>query len=121
MDQYLPLERVVIQSFDVRVLKYFHTKYPHVRLALLVENTRSIDSNLKSLGFKPSIYSPYFKLLTRDRVKYLKDQKIRVIPWTVNEVEDMLRLKAWGVDGIITDYPDRAAANKLTLRQKPPK
>jgi glycerophosphoryl diester phosphodiesterase len=32
---------------------------------------------------------------------------LQVIPWTVNEVADMRRLMDWGVDGIITDYPDR--------------
>ena len=67
VDEYLPLDRVVIQSFDFRVLKYWHKKYPDIRLAALVENTKSIDSNLTTLGFKPSIYSPYFKLLQRKK------------------------------------------------------
>ena len=40
IDQYLPLERVVIQSFDFRVLKYWHEKYPDIRLAALVENQK---------------------------------------------------------------------------------
>ena len=33
---------------------------------------------------------------------------LKVVVWTVNEVEDMLALARLGVDGIITDYPDRA-------------
>lgn len=115
LDEYLPMERVVIQSFDFRVLKYWHEKYPEVRLAALVENLRSIDSNLKALGFKPSIYSPYYKLLNKEKVEYLHRQKIRVIPWTVNEVSEMLSFKGMGVDGFITDYPDRARKYKLTL------
>ncbi|HYG20687.1 MAG TPA: glycerophosphodiester phosphodiesterase family protein [Ohtaekwangia sp.] len=115
IDQYLPMERVVIQSFDFRVLKYWHKKYPEVRLAALVENLRSIDSNLNALGFKPSIYSPHFKLLNKEKVAYLRRQNIRVIPWTVNEIADMLSLKGMGVDGFITDYPDRARKYKMTL------
>ena len=120
VDQYLPLERVVIQSFDFRVLKYWHKKYPQIRLAALVENVRSIDSNLNSLGFKPSVYSPHFKLLTKEKVRYIQSQKIRVIPWTVNEVSDMLSLKGMGVDGFITDYPDRAKRYKMTLNIQRP-
>jgi glycerophosphoryl diester phosphodiesterase len=116
VDQYLPWERVVIQSFDFRVLKYWHKKYPDVRLAALVENKKTIDENLAELGFQPSIYSPYFKWLSRDQVKYLRKKKIRVIPWTVNDVKDMLALKGMGVDGLITDYPDRAAKYKQTLK-----
>lgn len=118
LEQYLPMERVVIQSFDFRVLKYWHAKYPQVRLAALVENTRSIDANLDDLGFKPSIYSPYFELLSADKVKYLQRKKIRVIPWTVNEAKDMRRIKDMGVDGFITDYPDRAAKLGLGIRRK---
>ena len=36
LDEYLPMNRVVIQSFDMRVLQYWHKKYPEVRLSLLV-------------------------------------------------------------------------------------
>jgi glycerophosphoryl diester phosphodiesterase len=115
VDEYIPLERLVIQSFDFRVLKYWHKKYPQIRLAALVENMKSIDANIQDLGFKPSIYSPHFKLLSREKVQHLHQQKIRVIPWTVNEVSEMLSLKGMGVDGFITDYPDRARKYKMTL------
>lgn len=121
INQYLPWERVVIQSFDFRVLKYWHKKYPKVRLAALVENKLSAEANLKMLGFSPSVYSPDFSLLkSQSTVAALKKKKIRVIPWTVNEPEDMKRLKAWGVDGIITDYPNRAAALGIGLKRTNP-
>jgi glycerophosphoryl diester phosphodiesterase len=118
VDEYLPLERVVIQSFDFRVLQYWHEKYPEVRLAALVENRNGPAANLKALGFKPSIYSPYFEVLAAVDIKNLQRQKIRVIPWTVNEVKDMKRMRALGVDGFITDYPDRAARLGLGIRRK---
>jgi glycerophosphoryl diester phosphodiesterase len=115
LDEYIPLERVVIQSFDFRVLRYWHKKYPEIRLAALVENVKSIDANLADLGFNPAIYSPYFKLITKEKVDALHKRRIRVIPWTVNETSDMLSLKGMGVDGFITDYPDRARRYKMTL------
>ena len=106
-------DRVTIQSFDFAVLKQWKQgaeagNYPTVRLAALVENLRSPEKNLEELGFKPDIYSPYYKLLSQDKIARLHEQSIRVIPWTVNQRDDMVRLKAWGVDGLITDYPDRA-------------
>ncbi len=117
LDQYVPLQRIVIQSFDFRVLKYWHDKYPEVRLSALVENTKSIDANLNALGFKPAVYSPNYKLLTKEKVDYLRKLKIRVIPWTVNEIADMKRMLQWKVDGFITDYPDRAATLGLGIRK----
>lgn len=121
LDEYLPMDRIVIQSFDFRVLKYWHTKYPQIRLAALVENLKSIDANLDDLGFNPSIYSPYYKLINKEKVSHLKRRKIRVVPWTVNEVKDMLQLRGMGVDGFITDYPDRARKYKMTLNMNVPK
>ena len=119
IDQYLPWERIVIQSFDFRVLKYWHEKHPEVRLAALVENKKSVIRNLSDLGFKPSVYSPYFKLITADDVRYLHQQKIRVIPWTVNEETEIQAIRDMGVDGLITDYPNRAA--KLGMGIKRPR
>jgi glycerophosphoryl diester phosphodiesterase len=120
IDQYLPWDRVVIQSFDFRVLKYWHKKYPHVRLAALVEklpSPRAAREKLKTLGFNPSVYSPEVVLLDKETVSLMHQKKIRVIPWTVNEPEVMKRLKSWGVDGIITDYPNRAAQLGLALKR----
>jgi glycerophosphoryl diester phosphodiesterase len=118
IDQYLPLDRVVIQSFDFRVLKYWHEKYPEVRLAALIDNLSTIDENLKALGFRPSIYSPSYMLVSKNDVKYLHDMNIRCIPWTVNEKKDMEELKAWKVDGFITDYPNRARQLGYTLKSQ---
>ncbi len=120
IDQYLPWERVVIQSFDFRVLKYFNKAYPHVRLAALVEklpNPKAARETLNTLGFTPSIYSPDMLLLDKEAISLMHKKKIRVIPWTVNEIEDMKRLKSWGVDGFITDYPNRAAEIGLGLKR----
>jgi glycerophosphoryl diester phosphodiesterase len=107
--------RVTLQSFDFEVLKHWHKQidtqhYKPVKLAVLVANLKGITVNLKRLGFKPDIYSPFYKLLSAPKVQQLHDLKIKVIPWTVNTVKEMQAIRAMGVDGIITDYPDRAAA-----------
>ncbi len=114
IDDYLPWERVTIQSFDFRILQYWNNTYPDVQLAALVENMRSVETNLGALGFLPRIYSPNYKLISEKAVKELHEKGIQVIPWTVNEKEDMEMLVKWGVDGIITDYPNRAKELGLT-------
>lgn len=117
LDQYLPMQRVVIQSFDFRVLQYWNRKYPEVRLSALIENAKPVETNLRSLGFKPAVYSPHFKLLSKAKVDYLHARKIRVIPWTVNDISDMKRMLDWVVDGFITDYPDRASSLGLGIQR----
>jgi glycerophosphoryl diester phosphodiesterase len=99
--------RSMIQSFDVRTLQHLKKMQTNVELVLLVENTYSPSYNLKNLGFTPEVYSPYFKLISQRQVKQLHAKGIKVIPWTVNQEKDMKRLINIGVDGIITDYPDR--------------
>ena len=89
-----------------------------MRLAALVENLKTIDENLSDLGFTPSIYSPDYTLLSKGEVRHCHDLNMRVIPWTVNDPAEMLALKGMGVDGFITDYPDRAAKFKRTLNIK---
>lgn len=108
IDQRMDWDRVNIQSFDFRVLQYFHGTYPAVKLAVLIENELSADENLNTLGFIPEIYSCWYRRLSKEVVAELQQQGMLVIPWTVNSLEDMQELIAWGVDGIITDYPDKA-------------
>jgi len=101
------LNRTVIQSFDVNTLKEMRALDPRVPLALLVENTFSIEHNLDLLGFIPEIYSPNFRLLDANQVAFAHSKGMKVIPWTINEISDMHAILELGVDGIITDFPNR--------------
>jgi len=75
--------------------------------ALLVENMDGFTKNIERLGFTPTIYSPNYLLVNADLVKAAHDRKVAVLPWTVNEEKDMKAMADLGVDGIISDYPDR--------------
>ncbi len=98
--------RATVQSFDPNVMNALHKKDKHVKTAFLVENEEGLEANLKKLNFKPNIYSPDYKLLTKEIIDKIHAMDIQVIPWTVNKLEDMKQLIEWGVDGIITDYPN---------------
>jgi glycerophosphoryl diester phosphodiesterase len=101
------LSRANLQSFDLEILEEIDKQDPNMKVALLVDGNETIEDKLKALSFIPEIISPYFKLLTSEKVKDYKARGFEVIPWTINKVTDMKQLIAWNVDGIITDYPDR--------------
>lgn len=99
-------KRVIIQSFDIRTLQYLHQKYPKMRTSLGIDEKEDFENNIKDLGFKPTIYSPYSVLVGKSLVDKCHAAGIKIIPWTVNSVKDIKYLMNLGVDGIITDYPN---------------
>lgn len=100
-------KRVIIQSFDIDVLEMLHRNYPKIKTSYLVYVGRDDwQGNLKKLSFKPYAYSPYYKQVNKEMVDQCHRDKIKVVTWTVNTKEEIEELKALGVDGIITDYPN---------------
>ena len=100
-------ERTCIQSFSPEVMEAVHRMAPDITTAWLTETEGSFQSQLDRLSFHPDIYSPNWNLIDANDVHGLQGMGIRVIPWTVNSQEDLYSVMQMGVDGIITDYPDR--------------
>lgn len=61
---------------------------------------------IKSLGI--NYFHPDFNDLTDEIVKSYLDNKVGLNVWTVNEIEDMKVCLSWDIDGLITNFPDRA-------------
>jgi len=101
-------KNVIIQSFDLRTLKYLHEKYPSIKTSILIEDSdeNDFDGQLNKLGYTPEYYSPNYTLIDEKLVKQCHDKGMKIIPWTVNDQKQLKKLKKMGVDGIITDYPD---------------
>lgn len=101
-------KRVVIQSFDIRPLKVLHEKHPSILLSYLVEGeaSKEVETNLKTLGFVPFIYSSEYQFLDKDIIANCHSKNMKVIPWTVNNVKDIEKLISMKVDGYITDFPN---------------
>lgn len=128
-------KRIIIQSFDVRTLQVLHKTDPKIKLSLLAfgkmdvtaelkkqgldANDKKIkeaiaafgkggiDDDLKKLGFTPDIYSPYYTSVDKEMVANAHGKKMLLLPWTVDQEKDMIALGELGVDGIISNYPDR--------------
>ena len=100
-------ERTIVQSFDVRTLQEARRMAPELRQALLVENLRSVQENIDALGHVPEVYSPDLRLVNKKLRDYTRQRGMQLIPWTVNDRKDIQKMLDLGVDGIISDYPDR--------------
>lgn len=111
--------RLMIESFDVNILNelYRQTQNTPIKfeLGFLVENKLSIEENLSKLDFMPSVYVPYYRLLTKKKIKELHQKGLKVFTWTVNDTENMQKLTNWGVDSIITDFPNRIPKTHLEI------
>ncbi len=98
---------VNLQSFDLVILEEIKKQSPNIPVALLVDEDETIATKLEKLSYKPEIISPYFRLLNSEIINEYHSQDYLIIPWTVNEEQDMVKMLRWNVDGIITDYPNR--------------
>ncbi|MCY4781285.1 glycerophosphodiester phosphodiesterase family protein [Sphingobacterium sp. UT-1RO-CII-1] len=100
--------RTVIQSFDKRTIQYLYKIYPQIKSSYLIDSDTKLTLKeiINDLGFKPYIISPHYKVVTKDFVKEAHQLGLKVIPWTVNDKNEIIRLKQLKVDGIISDYPN---------------
>ena len=66
-----------------------------------------------------AVWSPFWRNVTAENVKEAQALGLKVVPWTVNNPADMAQLIDLGVDGLITDYPDRAKPVMASKGLKP--
>jgi glycerophosphoryl diester phosphodiesterase len=117
--------RTTIQSFDWRTLALVQQLEPGIPTAHLTVQTANNDNTrdgnwtagmkLADHGSAPrmvkaargAVWSPNGGAVTEALVKEAQSLGLKVIPWTINNPADMDRMIGWGVDGLISDYPDR--------------
>lgn len=98
--------RVVILSFDPVVLESIHDLDGNVMTGFLCEYPAS---NLveRAIQVGARQLAPRGDLVTTDLVAKAHQSGLQVVTWTINEPDQIRRLIAAGVDGIMSDYPDR--------------
>jgi glycerophosphoryl diester phosphodiesterase len=110
MDSLGIADRCMLQSFDPAVLETIHADRPEIPLAYLVENGGTLEADLAKLTFVPAIYSPHFTAANEALLHAVRAKEMELVVWTVNESADIRSMLNLGVDGIISDYPDRVFA-----------
>jgi len=127
-------KRASIQSFDWRTLMVAKRLAPEIERVCLTIQSPGEDNIRRNLpgpspwtagldiddhdGSVPrlvkaadcQVWSPFFRNVSAALVKEAHDLGLKVIPWTVNEMADLELMYQTGIDGIISDYPDRARA-----------
>ena len=116
------VDRVEIQSFDWRTLPLVHQAEPSIPLVALWNEQTWVPDSPWLAGVNPAIVgdsvigatlvganilSPAYFLVDKPLVDRAHSLGLKVIPWTVDDADDMRAQIADGVDGIITNYPAR--------------
>lgn len=110
--QYHLVDSVVVSTLATWVLNdLFAIKRnePDLRIAMLVDRKELFWTGTHLAADFPKIYavSPIPGIITKRKVTIAHAKGIKVFVWTVNQPSDIARIKAMGVDGIFSDYPDR--------------
>ena len=94
----------IISSFDWTVLTEVALLNSQLKLGVL-----TFDELEKSLAFaektKADCIFPHFSLLNAEICEEISRKNIKIYPWTVNEIEDIQRMKTLKINGIISDFP----------------
>lgn len=116
---YNMVERCVISSFNFESLVKVKSLLPYVTTGALYKNMSDIPhfwETMDALGV--SALHPGFRGLSPEAVAEAKRRGYVVTVWTPDEPSDIEQMIAFGVDGIISNYPDRVKSILSACRSK---
>jgi len=99
-------DKILISSFNWEELKVFYNLNKEVPIAVLTEDD-PIDAIPIAQSLNATAINPNFKLLTKDNIIKIKKAGLKILTWTVNQPKQIDIMMDLGVDGIITDFPER--------------
>ncbi len=103
------LDLALVSSFWLRILTTLKNAHPQIRTGTLHSGLRwrllNIITAARATG--ADAIHPHVALTSRALVQAAHAVGLQVNPWTVDAPKDIKRLISWGVDGIMTNHPDR--------------
>ncbi len=108
VERYEMLQEIIISSFFHGTLATIRSLSEQAPIAILVDKPKDKLVNY-ARGLKANAINPHYQLVTSEFVQDAHNAGLKIYPWTVNEPKTMKELFTLGVDGLITDFPDRAA------------
>jgi glycerophosphoryl diester phosphodiesterase len=100
------LDRCRVRSFDHRSVKALKQIEPRIEVAILIAENAPVSPADIAHQAGATIYCSDYRFLDRVQVEQAHAAGMRVIPWTVNDVNEFQILLDWRVDGVTTDFPD---------------
>lgn len=96
----------IVSSFQHHELEAVFHLDKHIPLGVLTK-----ANMVEAIEFAETINAkaihPNFAIVTRDNLKLAHEKGYKVNVWTVNDQDTITRMKTYGVDAIISDYPDK--------------
>lgn len=99
-------ERVIVSSFNPHTLKRFRKIAPAIWIGFLYSPDISVDTRNMMQDFLHEARHPYHNMIDEAYMQWARDHHYYVNTWTVNDPQRAQKLKALGVNCIITDVPD---------------
>ena len=99
-------EQFLISSFDWNALQQVRFLNERIQIGVLTETDLDLALAFAKFIQAKSIH-PHFHMLSEENVSKIQSKGLQVFPWTVNEREDVEKIKSYKVNGIITDFPNR--------------
>ncbi|MFT4973195.1 MAG: glycerophosphoryl diester phosphodiesterase [Saprospiraceae bacterium] len=96
----------LVSSFDWNALQQVTLLNSKIAIGVLTETNLDLALAFAKFIQAKSIH-PHFHLLTEENTVIMQKEGFQVLPWTVNEIEDIRKVKTYHVNGIISDFPDR--------------
>jgi glycerophosphoryl diester phosphodiesterase len=104
-------DRVLASSFDPVALRTVRALRPDIPTALVVGPAGDLGAALReAVRAHHRALHPNSVLVDRSLVDRARALGLALHAWTVNDADELARLAALGVDGLITDVPDVALA-----------
>ncbi|MFX0556451.1 glycerophosphodiester phosphodiesterase [Maribacter sp. CXY002] len=99
-------ENFIISSFNWDELREMRRINPTVRIAVLTDEN-PVETIPVAKELNAEAINPYFMRLNLEVANEIREAGFKIYTWTVNEPQDIIAMKRIGVDGIITNYPER--------------
>lgn len=101
------LGTTVISCFQMQALQKVRELSPAARLGVLWHQPDFDDAWRWARELAAWSFHPWSKILAEDGVTEAHRRGLRVLTWTVNDADEIAQMAAIGVDGIISDFPER--------------